>query len=285
MDLTEILLNAFTQMPPAFLRLIMLLFGVGLVLRLMTLPSVKGWFGEKFVALLFRLHLPRDTYQVYHNVTLPTEDGSTQIDHIVVSPSGIFCIETKNMRGWIYGSEKQATWTQVIYRKKTSFQNPLRQNYKHTEILRTLLELPPDSVHSVVVFVGESTFKSDMPPNVTYCRGCTDYILRFSQPLFDEAQLQHIHQSIQSGRLEPTRQTHRLHVQHLQARHAPQPAQIPVEHPETDDAPLCSRCGAPMILRITKKGENAGNQFWGCSQFPKCRGTHKVENGLNPFNV
>lgn len=26
-----------------------------------------------------------------------------------------------------------------------------------------------------------------------------------------------------------------------------------------------------MVLRIVKRGENAGNQFWGCSTFPKCR--------------
>ncbi len=276
MNLSEIFLNSFSQMPPEFLRLLLLLFGLGFGAQILRLPAVKGWFGEKFVSILFRLHLPRDRYQVYHNVTLPTEDGTTQIDHIIVSLYGIFCIETKNMRGWIYGSEKQAKRTQVIYRKKTSFQNPLRQNYKHTETLRTLLALPPDSVHSVVVFVGDSTFKTDMPPNVTYCRGCTDYILGFKEPVFDEAQLQHIHQSIKTGRLEPTRQTHRLHVQHLQARHAPQPSPVVEEHPEPDN-PFCPRCGNPMILRTTKKGPNAGNQFWGCSQFPKCRGTRAKE--------
>ncbi|MCC5845912.1 MAG: NERD domain-containing protein [Verrucomicrobia bacterium] len=244
---------------------------MGLGLRLLNFPAVKGWFGEKFVTILFRLHLPREQYRVYHNVTLPTEDGTTQIDHIIVCPYGIFSIETKNMRGWIFGSEHQASWTQSIYKKKIRFQNPLRQNYKHTETLRTLLDLPPNSVKSVVVFVGDSTFKTDMPPNVTYCRGCTDYILSFKEPVFDGDQLQHIHQSIQTGRLEPTRQTQRLHVKNLQARHET-PAEPIVESAD----PVCPKCGAAMILRTARKGANAGNSFWGCGTYPVCKGTRNL---------
>jgi restriction system protein len=38
------------------------------------------------------------------------------------------------------------------------------------------------------------------------------------------------------------------------------------------DAPLCPQCSSPMALRIARKGSNAGNSFWGCSTFPKCRG-------------
>lgn len=34
---------------------------------------------------------------------------------------------------------------------------------------------------------------------------------------------------------------------------------------------LCPKCGAPMILRTASKGENQGKQFYGCSNFPKCR--------------
>ncbi|HEY5891851.1 MAG TPA: restriction endonuclease [Chthoniobacterales bacterium] len=33
----------------------------------------------------------------------------------------------------------------------------------------------------------------------------------------------------------------------------------------------CPTCGSPMILRIARKGSNAGRQFWGCSSFPRCR--------------
>lgn len=36
--------------------------------------------------------------------------------------------------------------------------------------------------------------------------------------------------------------------------------------------PLCPVCSHKMIKRVAKKGKNAGNTFWGCSQFPNCRG-------------
>jgi restriction system protein len=39
------------------------------------------------------------------------------------------------------------------------------------------------------------------------------------------------------------------------------------------DTPSCPQCGASMILRTAKRGANAGQQFWGCSTFPRCRGT------------
>ena len=42
-------------------------------------------------------------------------------------------------------------------------------------------------------------------------------------------------------------------------------------------APLCPRCEAPMVLRTARRGANAGDQFWGCSTYPKCSGTRRVE--------
>lgn len=41
--------------------------------------------------------------------------------------------------------------------------------------------------------------------------------------------------------------------------------------------PVCPRCGAPMILRTATKGVNAGNEFYGCSMFPKCRGIINIQ--------
>lgn len=35
----------------------------------------------------------------------------------------------------------------------------------------------------------------------------------------------------------------------------------------------CPRCRAPMVRRMAKRGPNAGGSFWGCSHYPKCRGT------------
>jgi len=183
-----------------------------LIIGILKSPWFKGVLGESLVKLSARLKLPSDTYHPVHNVTLPTLDGSTQIDHIFVSPFGIFVVETKTMKGWIFGSENQAQWTQKIYKKSFKFQNPLRQNYKHVKALEAMLDVPSDVIRSVVVFSGESSFKTSMPVNVTQGGGYIKYIKSFNEPVLSEAEVSSVLSQIQSGRLEPTRATHRKHV-------------------------------------------------------------------------
>eukprot|EP01041_Mallomonas_annulata_P016364 gene16364-34193_t len=192
-----------------------------LMVSILRTPWAKGHMGEWFVRFMLRLRLDKAVYFPLHNVTLATPDGSTQIDHVIVSRFGIFAIETKNMQGWIFGSERQAEWTQKIYKRTFKFQNPLRQNYKHTKALEAMLQVPPDSIHSVIVFVGGSSFKTEMPASVTYGGGCARFILSFTQPVFSDQQVQDLVLQLQTGRLAPTRATHAAHVQQLQERHAP----------------------------------------------------------------
>ncbi|HEY1768981.1 MAG TPA: restriction endonuclease [Chthoniobacterales bacterium] len=51
---------------------------------------------------------------------------------------------------------------------------------------------------------------------------------------------------------------------------------VPIE-PESDHlAPACPQCSAAMILRTARRGRNAGAKFWGCPNYPKCRGTRTL---------
>lgn len=179
----------------------------------------KGWLGEARVKLSAKLWLPADTYYPIHNVTLPTEDGSTQIDHIFVSCFGLFVVETKNMKGWIFGSERQAMWTQKIYKKSYKFQNPLRQNYKHIKTLEAALDIPAEAIHSVIVFVGDSSFKTQMPANVTQAGGFIRYIKSKQESVLSEAQVQDIIERISSDRLIASWKIDREHVKHLKQKH------------------------------------------------------------------
>lgn len=95
----------------------------------------KGKVGEFWINIHVKMRLDDKVYRLIKNVTLPTDDGSTQIDHILVSVYGVFVIETKNMKGWIFGGEHQRTWTQKLFKESYKFQNPLFQNYKHTQTL------------------------------------------------------------------------------------------------------------------------------------------------------
>jgi len=219
----------------------------------------KGVIGEWQVNLLVKFFLDKNEYHLIKNVTLPTDDGTTQIDHIIVSKYGIFVVETKNMKGWIFGSENQKQWTQQIYTHKSKFQNPLHQNYKHVKTLESCLNAKNDSIFSVIIFIGDSTFKTKMPKNVRLARGGIEYIKSKTDIVFNAEEVASVIEQIESGRLERSFKTNRQHVKHV--------IKIIGEKPDTKS---CSRCGAEMVLRKATKGKNLGNEFWGCSTFPKC---------------
>ena len=47
---------------------------------------------------------------------------------------------------------------------------------------------------------------------------------------------------------------------------------------EAEAVPTCPECGKPMRRRKAKSGPNAGQSFWGCTAYPACKGTRKVES-------
>ena len=233
-----------------------------LLLMFFKTPFAKGIFGEFLVNLAVNLRLDKKKYHLLKNVTLPTEDGTTQIDHIIVSQFGIFVIETKNMKGWIFGGEHQKTWTQKIYKHTNKFQNPLHQNYKHTKTTESLLELETDKIFSIVTFVGESTFKTEMPKNVTQGGRFISFINSKTNKILSESEVHKIVSMIESGQLSKTRKTNKEHVKHVK--------KIVKDKESTR---VCPKCGSALVLRVSKQGVNKGNKFYGCSSYPKCRHT------------
>ncbi|MBU0973058.1 MAG: NERD domain-containing protein [Proteobacteria bacterium] len=225
----------------------------------------KGFIGEVIINILSTLCLDKKKYHLIKNVTFPTEDGSTQIDQIIVSEYGIFVVETKNMKGWIFGEEHQKVWTQSIFKHKSKFQNPLHQNYKHVKTLERVLNIESDKFFSVIVFVGDVTFKTKMPANVNYPRGYLNFIKSKNEILLSQEEVKKAIQSIELGRFERSYKTNREHVKHVKK----------IVH-EKQNKKSCSKCGSEMVLRTAKNGANAGEKFWGCSRFPKCRVTIKV---------
>jgi hypothetical protein len=125
-------------------------------------------------------------------------------------------VETKNIKGWIFGSANQPMWTQKIYKHSDKFQNPLHQNYKHVKTLEQLLGLKDEQIHSLVVFVGDSTFKTTMPENVTYGFGYIRYIKSKMRRVLSASEVTEIINKIETGRLSPSFKTHQEHVAHVQ---------------------------------------------------------------------
>src|ERR1017187_8536334 len=141
--------------------------------------------GEALVANAISTQFKRP-HVLLNNVTFQTDNGTTQIDHVLVAETGIFVVKTKHYSGWILGGPNDSQWTQVIYKKKSRFQNPIRQNYGHVKMLQSLFTLSDETFIPVVVFAGDAEFKSDLGPTVLSLDGLVSYMSDDRAVLFDE---------------------------------------------------------------------------------------------------
>lgn len=182
--------------------------------------KLKGWVGEIGLKVAAAVALPPSRYYKFHDVILPTDRGTTQIDHILVSRYGIFVVETKFMRGWIYGGQYDKEWTQKFPRSSYKFQNPLRQNFAHTKALEAiLLDIQPETIHSVIAMCGEHKIKTPMPDNVTRGAWYIRYVRSFRDVVFSEQQVEKIIGTIESFRVPSTKANKKAHVESLRKKH------------------------------------------------------------------
>jgi restriction system protein len=206
------------------------------------------------------LSLDSSTYRRFHDVIIPSRNGTTQIDHLLVSPYGLFIVETKNKKGWIFGSGDQPRWTQTLYGKKYSFQNPIRQTFRQKKILSEFLGVKESMVQSVVYFVGDCKFKTRLPDNVINSR-LGKYIKKFQDRILTPQETHRIVGKLERHVSESSLTT-RDHVRSLRERHS--------------STTVCPKCGSNLVERTARKGSNAGLKFLGCEDYPRCRFTRNT---------
>lgn len=223
----------------------------------------ENWVNDEITRRLDPLH-----YHLIEHITLPTWDKrTTQIDHIIVSKFGVFVIETKTMKGWLFGSENSSKWKSVYFQSKYDFMNPLHQNYKHIKTLNELVKIPISNLHSIVVFVGDAEFKTSMPRNVLKIDQLIDYIRNYTKIIFSDEEIRRINFEIGANRLDQTYETDREHSDNLKSKYFISEKKF--YWSATDSRiPFCPMCGKKMRLRTTGNNQN---KFWGCSNYPKCK--------------
>jgi Nuclease-related domain len=176
--------------------------------------------GEARVTRTLQSNFSAPDYHLLNHITLKHKGGTTQVDHILVSRFGVFVIETKDYNGWIFANAKHDTWTQVLFRAKFKFQNPIHQNYLHVQAVQELLDfVPVSAIQSVVVFVGDAEFKTDMPSGafslpklIEHLKNCTNEVLSLNRVQFCVGRLE-------TARLAISGKTDLEHVQALRRRH------------------------------------------------------------------
>ena len=175
--------------------------------------------GEALVARCLSEAFSAPEFHLLNNVTLRVKDGTTQIDHILVSRHGIFVIETKDYKGWIFANPKHPTWAQVIFKRKYKFQNPIYQNFKHVRAVQRLLDfLPKETISSVVVFAGKAEFKTPLPEGVYTINSLLGHIRSQNVILLSENRMQFCVGRLETARLALTKKTDVQHRESLQRR-------------------------------------------------------------------
>lgn len=103
-----------------------------IVIRTRLTAFVKGARGEEHVARAL-VFLPSQ-YTVFHGVALPASIAigpATECDHVVVGPSGVYAIETKNWRGAI-----TVDGGKILYNENRPTRPPLGQARRSADVLR-----------------------------------------------------------------------------------------------------------------------------------------------------
>lgn len=223
---------------------------------------LKGWIGEKKAAFHLLLSLDKKTYTRFHDLIVPSSNGTAQIDHLLVSRYGLFIVETKNWQGWIFGSANQATWSRTLYGDSDAFQNPLRQTYRQKKVLAEFLSIDDALIRPVIYFVGDCEFKTNLPPNVV-CSKAGEYIKTFNSYVLSNQEVGDITRILQS------------HIRTFRVRARDHRVSLKIRHGSKS---RCPNCGGALRMRVAKRGTRAGASFLGCERYPQCRYTRDLSD-------
>lgn len=222
----------------------------------MTLQAFdKGLKGELRTKLALEHSLDDKHYHIFNNIIIPSGSITTQIDHVIVSKYGLFVVETKNKGGWIFGSPGDDRWTQVSYRKKFHFQNPLRQNYLHTKSIAEFLGIDHHSIYSIIIFSRTCRFRTEMPENVLK-KDYIKYVKSKKQILFSDCEVKTICDKLLDLQYNTPAFAGRHHAQLLNKLYS--------------SNTTCPKCGGKLVQRISHSRKGIGQTFLGCKNYPRC---------------
>jgi len=176
--------------------------------------------GEALVRQVLAKYCRNRDAHLLSNITLRLNDGSTtQVDSILVSTKGVFVVEVKHYKGWVFANSQSKVWTQTLFHMKFRFQNPINQNYKHVKAVQAYLDfLEPKLIYNIVVFSGKAIFKTPVPNNVCSVKELIHTIEQHLDGALSLNRVQFCVGRLEYTRLELTRETDIEHQAYLMRR-------------------------------------------------------------------
>lgn len=260
-----------------------------------------GIIGEENI--LFELKNSGMDLVVLHDLCLVDPDGnSAQIDFLVLTPYVRVFIECKNLFGDIEINNKGEFIRTIEYgnkKNKEGLYSPITQNERHMLVFKNCITKDKNVImragieklfdhwnRSLVVLANPKTILNDQyaPKDVKSKVIRADQLIKTLKSLkaadkFSKKELIEDGNNILSmnhgDRKDYLEKFLELKKEMEAEEAANKPEQVPTEAPSStpvqEEEKLCPKCGSKLVLRTAKKGNYQGNQFWGCSRYPKCR--------------
>ena len=263
-----------------------------------------GIKGESEVAYELRnSHLP---IFVLQDLYLECGDLSGQIDFLVIAPHVNIVIECKNLLGNIEVDNRGEfirTFGKGKYRTRESIYSPITQNERHLQLMREIRMSEVSAVRaaaikhyfddrnkSVIVLANDKTVLSDRFAK----REVKQQIIRA------DALISFIRDTDAACKSndKSSRSEQQKSAEKWLAHHVERPVDVSGKYQLVGDAgeaaantagaavdavegdvPACPKCGKPMVKRTAKRGDRAGKPFWGCPDYPHCRGIVNIAEG------
>ena len=224
-----------------------------------------GDVGEHAVARKLRW-LPRNQYFIINDLMFTRNSGNTtQIDHIVVSPYGIFVIETKNIYGYIHGTDNSKLWRSCWRNRDLAFDNPALQNKAHINALVEKLNISDEKFVSIIAFSNNANLQTAVNDSyVVYWSQVRKLIRRYKEPVMTIEKAEKIYEYLLAINITDKK----ARKQHA-ARAKINRNNYKIRSQESVENGRCPRCGGRLVRRTGKNGP-----FYGCSNYPNCKYTH-----------
>ena len=254
-----------------------------------------GIYGEDSV--LFELKNSGMDLVVIRDLYIQTEDGrSAQIDFFVITPYANVIIECKNLFGNIEINNNGDFIRSFEYRGrkyKEGIYSPITQNERHMLVYKECKKAQKNAFmgffydknfdtynKSVIVMANPKTVvndrfaKKEVKNQVIRC----DHLISFLKSLNTDIKtskkemLEYGEKVLELNISDRTDYIQKFETLVEETKSCAQEIKNnQTTKPTEDDGGVCPRCGGKLVLRTAKRGDNKGNQFYGCTSYPKCR--------------
>lgn len=212
--------------------------------------AIAGVYGEKRVRFeLQNSHIPM---YVIQDVVLEYEDLKAQIDFLVVCSKGVYVLECKNLIGNIEVTE-DGSFIRDVNGNREGFYSPVTQNQRHIDLVRRILQVRYETIDEKAFDeIWQSVIVLTNPKTILECHNeeVAAKLVRADQLI--------------------------THIKDAEEKTTmPISTDREMKYAAESWLPKCPVCGSLMVRRISVKGERPGEAFWGCPNYPDCRGVRR----------